>query len=56
MIKMDIDFSEKLKGFDEIWQRVLEHRPHGSPAPDSPVKPARSKAQSRAKRFDPGRR
>jgi hypothetical protein len=56
VINMDIDFSEKLKGFDDVWRRVCRQKTAGSPAPHSPVKPARCKQQSRARRFDPGRR
>ena len=56
MINMNIDFSEKLKGFDDVWRRVCRQKATDSPAPHSPVKPARCKQQSRARRFDPGRR
>ena len=53
---MDMDFAERLKGFDKVWQRVQKQK--GTPLSPSVQKSpqaARKKPASRARRFDMGR-
>ena len=56
VIKMDMDFSEKLKGFEALWRRVQQSKPENGDTPQPPPQPVHKKAQSSARRFDPGRR
>ena len=51
---MDMDFAKALQGFDEIWQRVQQQKT--GDLKKSPVSPPRKGPQSRARRFNPGRR
>ena len=55
MIKMDMDFSEKLSGFEALWLRVQQSKPENNDTPQPP-RPVHKKPQSSARRFDPGRR
>ena len=53
---MDIDFSKALQGFDEVWARVQKQKPAKQSNPGTKAKAQHSKPQSRANRFNPGRR
>ena len=54
---MDMDFAERLKGFEAVWRRVQKQQRSKPPAVPKAkqAQPPQKKPGSRAKRFDMGR-